>query len=491
MFPGGPDGHWNWSSVTLPVELDAERGVATLPVEIGRVIGAGSRYYWRGAREFLVSPGQFWLDRVNNVVYYRPRSLPIEEQTIVMPVSEKIIVFQGSSELEPARNIRLEHLTIRNSDLPQVVGQGRESSGAVHMANAENIVVKYCRIHNTGLHGVYLSGWTQGCTVYGCEIFDVGHTGVQLDGDRERSVMTCCGNRVENNHVHDTGKNIGHGAGIQISFAGENIICHNQVHHAPRYAISLNGPTPESMVYTEIDGVLITPDNIYDYHFARDNIISHNDMFRVNLDTQDTGVYESWGAGHGNMLVHNRVHDSDIEFSFGFGIYLDDACSGYVVAGNLVHDLQRGGNGGLRSAIFTKGLSNTFDNNILVDNPTAANSILSQAYGTEPCRWLKFTRNIMHRSGSAGIGFENWDWERMTGSDKNLFGPGTEYYHWAHPNTGKNLEKWDAHMKTIYDRGSRGARGRWIRALWMAQPATTDSGTIHRRGRSASRMSIK
>ena len=263
--------------------------------------------------------------------------------------------------------------------------------------------------------------------------------------------MSCRGNRIVNNHIHHTGRNVGHGAGIQLSSAGENTISHNRVHHAPRYAISLKGPCPESMVYTEVEGVRVTPENVYEYHFTRDNVISHNDMFRVNLDTQDTGVYESWGTGLGNQLLHNRVHDSDIEFSFGFGIYLDDASSGTTVRGNLVHGLQRGGKGTLVSAVYTKGLSNTFENNILVDNPTAAVAIRSHAYGTEPCRWLRFSRNVMCRSGKAGIGFVNWDWERMTACDHNVYAPGTEYYHWSHPNTGKDLALWDAHMKTIYD----------------------------------------
>jgi hypothetical protein len=455
MFPGGPDGHWNWSSFTLPVEIDIEGGVATCSDEMAYEIGPGSRYYWRGAREFLTASGQYHLDRKAGIVTYRPRKTPVEEQMIGMPTADRIIVFAGSSETKPARNIRLERLTIRNSDVPQSDRRLTERTGAVHLENAEHIEIRYCRVHSTGLHGVYFTGWAQHSTVYGCHIHDIGHTGVQLDGARGRAVMTCRGNRIENNHIHDTGKNVGHGAGVQISFAGENVVSHNRIHHAPRYAVSLKGPCPESLVYTEVEGVRITPENLYRYHFTRDNIISYNDMYRVNLDTQDTGVYESWGTGTGNRLTANHIHDSDIEFSFGFGIYLDDASSGYLVEGNLVHDLQRSGGGKLWSAIYTKGLSNVFRNNVLVDNPTAQAAVRSHAYATEPCRWLSFSRNIMHRSGAAGIGFVNWDWERMTASDENLFGPGTEYYHWANPNTGKDLARWDAHMKTIYDLRSR------------------------------------
>ena len=450
MFPGGPDGHWNWSSVTLPVEVDRDNTVARLESEMPYEIGAGSRYYWRGAREFLTGFGQFWLDRDEGVVFYRPVNTPIESQIIVAPISDRIIDFRGASPGRPVQNIQIERLTLRNCDYPESACGSRKTSGALILTNATQISIKYCRIHNTGFHGIHLSGWAQDCEVYGCDIYNVGHTGVQLDGDRGRSIMTCRGNRIVNNHVHDTGKNVGHGAGIQLSFAGENTISHNRVHHAPRYAISIKGPCPESMVHTTVDGVRITPSNLYDYHFTKDNLISHNDMYRVNLDTQDTGVYESWGTGIGNRLISNHIHDSDIEFSFGFGIYLDDASSGYTVEGNLVHSLQRGGKGELMSAVYTKGLSNDFRNNFLVDNPASV-AVRTQAYATEPCRWLRFSRNVMYRSGAAGIGFVNWDWERLSESDYNLYGPDTEYYHWAKPNPGKNLERWDAHMKTIYD----------------------------------------
>ena len=451
IFPGGPTGEWNWSSSTVPVEIDFESRTARLAAGSSYSIGAGSRYYWRGAREFLGAPGQFWFDQPAGVLYYRPRSLPIEEQEIVVPLTDGLIAFRGAEESVPCRNIRLLNLVLRNSAALENGARPARSSGAVQMKNAERIELRFCHIHNVAGHGVHLAGWAQQCTVYGCHIHDVGDTGIQIAGTGARVVMTCKGNRIENNHVHDTGRDVGHGAGIQISFAGENRVVHNRIHHAPRYAISLKGPVPGLIVHTDVEGVRITPDNLYDYHFTRDNVISHNEMFRVNLDTQDTGVYESWGTGLGNRLTHNWVHDSDIAFSFGFGIYLDDASSGYTVEGNLVHRLQRNGAGEMANPVYIKGIRNRFVNNFVVNNRSARAAFGTHAYATEPCRWLSFSRNIMHQSGAVGIGFVNWDWERMTDCDHNLFGPDTAYYDWLDPNMGNRLDRWNARMRTIYD----------------------------------------
>ena len=70
-------------------------------------------------------------------------------------------------------------------------------------------------------------------------------------------------------------------------------------------------------------------------------MVEYNDLSHANTDSQDTGVFESWGPGLDNMVRNNRVRDSEIRFSFGFGIYLDDASNRMTVERNLVHGLQR------------------------------------------------------------------------------------------------------------------------------------------------------
>ena len=91
----------------------------------------------------------------------------------------------------------------------------------------------------------------------------------------------------------------------------------------PRAAINLEERL-SILVGTTIDGVKVTEQNVGDYLTCNDNVIEFNDMSNAMRETQDGGVYYTWGVGYNNILRNNLIHDSHIHFSFGFGVYLDD-----------------------------------------------------------------------------------------------------------------------------------------------------------------------
>lgn len=418
IWPGGLNGDWNWFSCSVKVNaVDPITRTITLDHPVAYEIGAGSRYYLQNMREFLNEPDEFFVDRKANILYYMPSGKGFDASSIVVPRVKRIIACVGSSETTRVANLCFEGLTMRNSDVME---------GLVTLSNAERITICGCCIHCSGYHGILLDGWAQRNTISGNHIYDIGDTGIMVHAPDNRSTMISQGNIITNNHVHDTGQIVGHSAGIQLVFSGENSITHNRVHDTPRYSISLKGLRNALSIGRRIGGIPVTSENVRNFAFTRDNTIAFNDLSHANTDSQDTGVIEAWGVGTGNIIRNNRIHDSDIPFSFGFGIYLDDACDEFVVSHNLLDRLQRNGAGKLHSPLMIKGVHNHVFNNLLVCNRAQMVATFCEM-GKDPNRHLRLERNIAVDCGDGVYGFTNWDkpnhWDedRLDISESNIF----------------------------------------------------------------------
>lgn len=432
IWPGGPHGEWNWFTDIISIQnVDFESRLVTLAKPSRYVLGPGSRYFVMGALELLTEPGQFYYDAAGEMLYYWPRETPIENQTIIAPASVNAFLFRGRSWADVAHNIRLERLEICCSDAISEFGGKVPDSGAtydsetgiIHLENAENVDIANCKIHNTGMHGIFATGWAQNNSVNGCLIENIGFTGVLLNGPWRTIHYINKGNDIVNNYIHHTGQVIGFGAGVQITQSGENRVAHNRIHHAPRYSISIKGPYPGTIAYTEVDGINVRENLLSSFVHSRFNKIEYNDISHANTDSQDTGPIESWGTcGAGNSIENNLIHDSEIPFSFGFGIYLDDAVTNMVVRNNIIYNLNQKGAGKMWSVFYVKGVGNQFFNNIAANCNTVTGTFLMHGMLNDPNRNLTFARNILYRtSQDTTYGFRTWDEQKFRYADSNLF----------------------------------------------------------------------
>ena len=465
VWPGGESGEWNWfSEVAAVEELDRAGGMLTLAGDGRYPLGPGTRFFLMGAVEFLELPAagpRWYLDReAGEVLLHLDGDLAGREVSV--PAVSALVTMRGRGEGPAVSDVRLENLVLRGCDPPPETPASppaaARATGAVNLAGAERVAVVGCEISATGLHGVHVDGANHEVTVADCWLHDIGHTGVQADAPRLTRRFASRGHRIVNNLIHHTGRCVGHGAGIQLSGAGECVVAHNRVHHTPRYAVSIKGPRPGTIVGSRIDGVTVTRENAHEFIHSRDNVVEYNDLSHANTDSQDTGVFESWGPGLNNVVRNNRVRDSEIRFSFGFGIYLDDASNRMTVERNLVHGLQRsraaarGELGLLRHPIYSKGIGNVFRDNVVADNGAAA-CFGSFEMAGEPCRDLTLERNVFADSGPAVYSFQNWSADRFAAADRNLFfDPGGSYLVDGVPGV-TDLDGWRSHSAG-HDRAS-------------------------------------
>lgn len=440
VWPG--EGEWNWFSETKAIRrIDHDARALVFGSPATWEIGAGSRYYIQGSLAFLRSPGQFYLDEEAGVVYYWP--LPGEgihegdspPVRIIAPTVTRLLELKGSDPRHRLRNLEISGLILSCTDGAREYRMMADNSereehreGLIYVENAAGVSITGCSIRNSGTCGIFLDRHARNVVISDNEIDHVGYVGVYASGyapgegdfTSAETSYTNKGHAITNNLIAHGGQLIGHGCGILLFQSGDNDVSRNRISHMPRYGISMKGLRYGGMP-EKLYGIAVTWENHWDFLHARNNRIAYNDISHVMEDSQDGGLIESWGPGRGNGIHGNRLHHSGIHFSFGFGIYLDDASDDFTVSNNVLDHLYSTGEGKLWMLIFSKGIGNRIRNNLLVDNPQAISAIGTQEMAGEANKHVIVEGNLICNSGENLYYFVNWDEERFTVADRNLY----------------------------------------------------------------------
>jgi len=446
MFWGGRhpewDGgkNWNWILSAVPVS-DVNFNSKSIYLEYNPVytMWPQNRYYIRGAMEFLDKPGEFFLDRKEGILYYIPRQLPIEKQSIVAAASIHLIDVRGKSINEPAGNITFENLKLQLSDTISYSQKNstsdanswyRESNcdGLLYLKHTKNVTVKGCRIRNSGMSAIAMLGANEGHHISDNLIEDALHNGISIWGyylpDKEipdeKHGYINKGHKISNNYIRNCGKLMGHACGVEIVQAGDIEVSNNLIEKMPRYAISAFSCGFSELSKTDtggrkvIYGKEITWENHYDYLFARNISVFNNECRNVMRESCDGSAINFYGVGLGNRIENNLVHDlkPDVTDSILTGIYIDDHANHIIVKNNIVCRLR-----GARYIvpIFVKGIGNVVTNNIVADNESSWGNIqiletpigdfdfLPKGAETEKTKDSVFEKNIFYRNKGSEI----------------------------------------------------------------------------------------
>jgi len=332
---------YNWWNHILPIKrIDRARRLVELAEPGLFPITPDSRYYFRNAMEELDSPGEWFLDRRDGTLYFRPPG-DVSKAEVTVPVLDVLV------KLEPGA----EHIELRDFTLEYW------HRNAVVMDQARHCRLAGCTIrHGTGLAlrepaiaAVDVSGGS-GCQVVGNDLYDVGSHGVLLDGG-DRETLAPAGHVADNNYIHHVGIYFKQGYGIGALGVG-NRVSHNLIHDGPRWGIYFRG---------------------------NDHVIENNHIRHVCVETDDTGAIYAYANGgnwaqRGTVVRHNYIHDvlgygrKDRQWLtpyYAWGVYLDGSTSGVTVVGNILVRCSYGG--GMNNGSH----DNLWENNLFVDGGTA------------------------------------------------------------------------------------------------------------------------
>jgi len=290
-----------------------------------------TRFYIYNSKSFLDQPGEFYMDHTSQRLYYRPRRIPIDQQTIIVATIDWLINVDGASD------IQFEGFTFKVSNgllevIPSLPLDSNIRGGLIRLGNARNIVIKYCRLLNSGQNGVIVEGDIEKCVIYGNLITRMVSGGIRFVGGNNRD------NIIENNYVHHGGE------GIYVRNSVGDLIRHNLIH--------------------DVD------ENGFKSLYIERQTVSYNDISRVGLDGTDSdaaGIYINCTAGGpdgGHVTIdHNLLHDMAYNGYPGYpaaAIYLDmDGVYNCAVTNNVIYNIDH------KFGVHIRGPNHVIRNNVI------------------------------------------------------------------------------------------------------------------------------
>ena len=464
---------WPWTMNLLPLEsVDEPQLIARTAVR-GTYDLIRPRWgkfeksaYVENTLDGLRKPGHWVVDRPKRLIYH----WPIGEEPgndIVAPALTELIRIEGDIEYDgptdqPVRGVVLRGLSFTHGDRyawqPDQRGWGLQHdwelfdrpTAMVRLRGAEQCVVEHCHFTNAGSTGIRLDLHCQHNTIDRNTFAHIGGVGVLLAGYGLGTKDVNQHNHITANHIHHIGEKFWHSPAIFAWQSGENRIAHNLTHHTPYSGIvvsgriiwdrSGNGECARTIRWAEIDRELgaafeKTPDWEMREPFmhSRRNVVERNEIHHaIERLTDGNGIYVS-GAGRGNIVRENFVHDCPHE-NFAEGIRCDDDQYDAVVERNVLWRL-----GGMATYVTIKG-RNHVTNNIFAEPLTSpVRGMLSLEF--VPGQFIAgsdIRRNIFYTT-AAGTKFcfqghcyyDTTTWLRDANADRNL------YFSTADPHWGR------------------------------------------------------
>jgi hypothetical protein len=288
-------GYWSnyWADTTIAIEtidLATQQFTLTAPAPpYGLKIGLS--VFFQNALAELDQPGEWYLDKVNSMLYFWPPET-LNEKEVEVSMLEKLLVIDNAS------HIRLNGLTFQSARGDAITIQGGQ-----HVSITNSI------IRNIGNRAAVISGQDNG--LVGMLIENTGEGGVVLAGG-DRQTLTPANLYVERSTIRRFARlTKTYQPAVLMSGVGNRVIG-NQISDTPHTAILFTG---------------------------NDHLITLNEIYGVCKEAGDSGaIYtgRDWTA-RGTVISYNYLHDipPNVEMGRTKGVYLDDQASGITIRGNL------------------------------------------------------------------------------------------------------------------------------------------------------------
>jgi hypothetical protein len=309
-------------------------------------VGGRSRYFVENVFEELDSPGEWFLDKRTNILYYYPEpGIDLKTAVVEVPCLEHIIHFAGT-QTQPVKNINIKGIRFAHTlstymcryDVPSLSDWSIHRGGTVFAEGTRQCSVEDCWFDAVGGNGIFVNNYNREFSVKGCKFTETGDSAMCFVGDlaqtngAQRAFPYEC--QASNNLVHDCGVFGKQIAGVYISRAKRITASHNLIYNMPRAAICIG-------------------DSTWGGH-----VIEFNHTHDTVLETSDHGPFNAWGRdrawslaqSHGPYTADRGIDAYDVlvdamepvivrnnffDEKSGWGLDLDDGASNYKIYNNI------------------------------------------------------------------------------------------------------------------------------------------------------------
>jgi hypothetical protein len=343
-----------WLDNRLPIEsIDAQTRTVTFDRSSLFALLSGSQpgpYWVENVLEALETPGQWYLDRPQGVLYYLPApGEDIASAEIIAPRLPQVLRVIGRPG-DPVHDVHFQGLTFAHTewqppaDYASSLQAGIEVPGALVFDYAERCSVTDGGIEHIGNYGVEVNVGCADIEIARNRITDIGAGGIRIghffswetdgsgqlteQGLRRKAAMPQGPHSrritVADNEIAHCGRFTPEAVGVFVGDNANNAIVHNHIH---------------DLFYS---GISVGSVQDFGPSHATGNIIEYNDVHDIGqgMLSDLAGIYTC--STPGSRIRHNRVHDVSRRDYGGWGIYPDEGSHDLLIEKNLVYRCQDG-----------------------------------------------------------------------------------------------------------------------------------------------------
>lgn len=289
----------------------------------GNRIHEESEFYFTNVLEELDSPGEWFIDKKTEKLYYYPYGDINQLDMKLAMYSSDILTFEN------AENVVVNGITVTMG-----------AKTGITMSLSNNCMVQNSNINNMQGNGVMIERSTNcgiiASTLYANQGADIIMTCKPFLNRFEWMKEGYSRNFAQNNFIYNTSESA-EAARIWLEWQVGNIISHNFISHPMKYGIRSSNCLENVIEFNEICG--------------GPNLV--NDMGQIYCDAKNAYYI---------TIRNNYLHDASIEYvNMQPGVYLDTTASWYFVYNNIIYNQPRG--------VFSHGGKQTIIENNIGINP--------------------------------------------------------------------------------------------------------------------------
>ena len=302
--------------------------------------------YIENAFELLDSPGEWYLDKVKDKIYYMPRSGE-QMDNITVPYAEELV------SLEDAENIRFEGIefcgtTYLRPDFGYIDAQSngiRENPdgfedeapiSAVSLKYCKNIVFSGCSFERLGSNAINILEGCKNIDIDGCELNDISGTAVMVGGvsSEYRNITdivdVISDIDIVNNKITDSATDFVSGVGISVGMAGNVNIRNNEISN-----LNYSGLHIGWGIYSDAEEA-----SAQNFGLLKNIRIENNLIYDTNILMRDGAPIYVRGKTGADMTSPNMIRGNYIKSSQvnGCAIYFDCGVGSWLAENNVCED---------------------------------------------------------------------------------------------------------------------------------------------------------
>jgi hypothetical protein len=308
--------------------------------------------YIENAYELLDSPGEWYLNRATDKLYYIPLAgQSVTGSTFVLGRTEKLVNASGTSTT-PLHNVQFDGLAFsydgwtdpntaygypdfqagavyRGTPPPGTVEPWSENNyktpAGVSFSMAQNIVVRNSTFTHMANAGLGFGPGSQFNVIDHNTFSDIGGNGIDLGGITKAdhhptdpsSIVKY--NVISNNEISKVGAQYLDNAAIFLGYTQGSQVKHNTLYDLPYTGISMGW----GWGYIDSLGVPV----------AKNNVVQGNKIYDFMKTVPDGGAIYTLGSQIGSKVVDNYAYGDNNPYSY---LYRDNGSAGFLDSNNVI-----------------------------------------------------------------------------------------------------------------------------------------------------------